>query len=136
MMTDKPIETKTKKMKVECQSCNHKYSEDKINIHISETHETMKCDSCEYKCAGTIMLLRHQRMDHGAASKGASMDDLYDLEIVYRVKIKKWRIDDQSILDNWEWSLCVYDKVQKKWVQTADLDRPGEEAGIESVTEL
>jgi len=64
------------------------------------------------------------------------MDDLYNLEIVYRVKIKKWRIDDQSILDNWEWSLYVYDKVQKKWIPAADLDRPGEEVGIESITEL
>ena len=64
------------------------------------------------------------------------MDDLYDLEVTYRVKIKKWRIDDQSIEANQEWSLWVYDKVQSKWIQTVNLDRPGEDVWVEKVTEL
>ena len=64
------------------------------------------------------------------------MDDLYDLEVTYRVKIKKWRIDDQSIEANQEWSLWVYDKVQNKWIQTVNLDRPGELAWVHKVREV
>lgn len=65
------------------------------------------------------------------------MEDNYDLTITFSIKVAKWRIDDQSDTDNWGWSLWLYDKVQKKWIQASeDLDRPGEEAYIEDVEDL
>ena len=63
-------------------------------------------------------------------------NDEYDLRITFRVKAKKWRIDDQSVVENRKWSLKVYDLVRKSWINVADLDRPGEEAYIESIEEL
>jgi hypothetical protein len=57
-------------------------------------------------------------------------EDLYHLEIELEVKIAKWRIDDQTDPENREWALFVYDRLQNKWVDTADLDRSGEEAYI------
>jgi hypothetical protein len=65
------------------------------------------------------------------------MEDNYDLTVTFSVKVAKWRIDDQSDPANWDWSLWLYDKVQKKWIQTSeDLDRPGEETYIEDVEDL
>jgi len=60
-------------------------------------------------------------------------DDLYDLRVTFRVKLKKWRIDDQSNLDNREWSLKVYDRNLGEWVNVKDINRPGEEAYIEDI---
>lgn len=60
-------------------------------------------------------------------------DDLYDLRITFRVKLKKWRIDDQSIKENREWCLKVYDRNKEEWVSTTDIKRPGEDAYIESI---
>jgi hypothetical protein len=62
-------------------------------------------------------------------------DSIYDLRVTFRVKLKKWRIDDQSILSNRKWTVLVYDEVVKEKRNTADLDRPGERAWIESITE-
>ena len=62
--------------------------------------------------------------------------DEYDLRITFRVKIKKWRIDDQSVPDNREWSLKVYDRNLGEWTSVNYLNRPGEEAYLESVVEL
>jgi len=62
--------------------------------------------------------------------------DEYDLRITFRVKIKKWRIDDQSDPTKREWSLKVYDRNLGEWVHTNHLNRPGEEAYLESVVEL
>jgi hypothetical protein len=62
--------------------------------------------------------------------------DEYDLRITFRVKIKKWRIDDQSDPANREWSLKVYDKNLGEWTSVNYLNRPGEEAYLESVVEL
>jgi len=60
--------------------------------------------------------------------------DLYDLKLTFRVKLKKWRIDDQHDPDNQEWCLWVYDRNLQQWVQTTrDLDRPGEETTIEAI---
>lgn len=64
------------------------------------------------------------------------MDDNYDLSVSFRVKVAKWRIDNQSEPDNWDWSLWLYDKVQNKWIQTVNLDRPGEEAYVYEVVDL
>ena len=64
-----------------------------------------------------------------------SADDLYDLLVTFRVKIKKWRIDPQDDIANREWSLKVYDRNLGKWVHTADLVRPGEDARIVSIEE-
>jgi hypothetical protein len=63
-------------------------------------------------------------------------DDLYDLRIVLRVKLKRWRIDDQSIEDNWEWSTQVFDRNLQQWINITQLTRPGEEAYIESIKEM
>jgi hypothetical protein len=60
-------------------------------------------------------------------------DDLHDLRITFRVKVKKWRIDNQSIKENREWCLKVYDRNKEEWVSTPDLKRPGEDAYIESI---
>ena len=62
--------------------------------------------------------------------------DEYDLRITYIVKIKKWRIDDQNDPANREWSLKVYDRNLGEWVNVNHLNRPGEEAYLESVVEL
>jgi hypothetical protein len=63
-------------------------------------------------------------------------DDLYDLRIVLRVKVKKWRIDDQSNEANWEWSTNVYDRNLQQWINIVNLKRPGEDSYIESITEM
>lgn len=57
-------------------------------------------------------------------------EDLYELDIGFEVKIAKWRIDDQDDIDNREWALFVYDRLQGKWVDTSDCDRPGEDVSI------
>lgn len=64
-------------------------------------------------------------------------DDLYDLRITFRVKIKKWRVDDQTKVSNRNWSLNVYDEVQGTWVNTiGGCGRPGEETYIENLEVL
>jgi hypothetical protein len=63
-------------------------------------------------------------------------DDLYDLRIVLRVKIKRWRIDDQSDEDNREWSTQVFDRNLQQWISITQLNRPGEESYIESIKEM
>lgn len=63
-------------------------------------------------------------------------DDLYDLRIVLRVKLKRWRIDDQSIEDNREWSTQVFDRNLQQWINITQLTRPGEESYIESIKEM
>ena len=60
----------------------------------------------------------------------------YDLRVTFRVKLKKWRVDDQSIESNREWSLCVYDRNTATWTNIKELNRPGEEAYIESIEEV
>jgi hypothetical protein len=64
-----------------------------------------------------------------------SEPDLYDLEITFRIKVKKWRIDDQTDKANREWSLKLYDRNKEEWVRVIDLDRPGEMAGIVSIVQ-
>jgi hypothetical protein len=59
-------------------------------------------------------------------------NDLYDLRITFRVKLKKWRIDSPNINGS-DWCLKVYDRNLEEWVVTtkSGLNRPGEEAYIE-----
>jgi hypothetical protein len=63
-------------------------------------------------------------------------DDLYDLRIVLRVKLKRWRIDDQSDEANREWSTQVFDRNLQQWINITQLNRPGEESYIESIKEM
>jgi hypothetical protein len=63
-------------------------------------------------------------------------DSIYDLRVTFRVKLKKWRINDQSILSNRKWTVLVYDEVLKEKENVSDMNRPGEEAWIESITEI
>ena len=60
----------------------------------------------------------------------------YDLRVTFRVKLKKWRVDDQSDPANREWSLKVYDRNLGEWVHINGLNSPGEEAYLESVQEI
>ena len=62
-------------------------------------------------------------------------DDLYELELTFTVKLKKWRIDDQRKKENREWCLKVYDRNLGMWISTASngLDRPGESGYLTSV---
>jgi len=62
--------------------------------------------------------------------------NLYELELGFEVKIAKWRIDDQSIPENREWALFVFDKIQNKWIDTSDLDRTGEQVYLTRLREL
>jgi hypothetical protein len=64
------------------------------------------------------------------------MDDLHDLRITFRVKLKRWRIDDQQDLNNREWALKVFDRNKEQWVNINDLTRPGEYGSIESIREV
>ena len=64
-----------------------------------------------------------------------SESDIYDLEITFRVQVKKWRIDDQTNKANREWSLKLYDRNKEEWVRINDLNRPGEHAGIVSIVQ-
>ena len=63
-------------------------------------------------------------------------NDLYDLRVTFRVKLKKWRVDDQSDPVNREWSLKVYDRNLGEWVSVKHLSRPGEEAYIEDIRQV
>jgi hypothetical protein len=62
-------------------------------------------------------------------------NDLYDLRLTFRVKLKRWRIDDQSNKENREWSLRFWDRNLEEWkiANESDLNRPGEEAYIEHI---
>jgi hypothetical protein len=60
----------------------------------------------------------------------------YRLKIVYNVKIAKWRIDDQNVLENREWALKVFDRNKQIWLPVSSLDRPGEYATIERIDVL
>jgi len=63
-------------------------------------------------------------------------EDMYELRVVFRVNIKRWRIDDQSNEDNREWNVVVYDRNLQQWVNVGQLNRPGENAYIESIEEI
>lgn len=63
-------------------------------------------------------------------------DSIYNLRVTFRVKLKKWRIDDQSIPSNRKWTLMVYDEVLKQKKNISNFDRPGEETWIESIEEI
>ena len=63
-------------------------------------------------------------------------NDLYDLRVTFRVKLKRWRIDDQSDHNNREWSLNVYDRNLGEWINVKHTNRPGEEAYIETIEEM
>jgi hypothetical protein len=60
----------------------------------------------------------------------------YDLRVTFRVKLKKWRVDEQDIKENREWSLKVYDRNLGEWTHINHLNRPGEDAYLESVEEI
>ena len=62
-------------------------------------------------------------------------NDLYDLLLTFRVKIKKWRIDDQTDPNNQEWCLNFWDRNLEEWktINKNDLNRPGEVGYIENV---
>ena len=60
-------------------------------------------------------------------------DDIQNVSITFNINIKKWRLDDQSIVENREWALEVYDRNLQEWVNVCHLNRPGESAIIESV---
>jgi len=61
-------------------------------------------------------------------------DDMhYRLRITYDVKIAKWRIDDQNVVENREWSLTVFDRNKQQWLPVRMLDRPGEYAEITNI---
>ena len=63
-------------------------------------------------------------------------NDLYDLRVTFRVKLKRWRIDDQRDTNNREWSLNVYDRNLGEWINVKHTNRPGEEAYIETIEEM
>lgn len=66
----------------------------------------------------------------------ANDDMIYKLRILYEVGIAKWRIDDQTIPENREWSLFVYDRNKEEWVELNDCNRPGEYVRIKHVQVL
>jgi hypothetical protein len=55
------------------------------------------------------------------------------LRILYEVDIAKWRIEDQSKLENREWCLYVYDRNKEHWVAVNTLDAPGEGVSIKHI---
>jgi len=63
-------------------------------------------------------------------------DDIYDIRLKVRVKIKRWRIDDQSNPNNREWKIGVWDRNTEQWQDVMNLGRPGEEAYIETIEEV
>ena len=62
-------------------------------------------------------------------------DDLYEVRLTFRVKLKKWRIDNPKDPNGSDWCLKVYDRNIGDWVVTtkSGLNRPGEEAYIEKL---
>lgn len=62
-------------------------------------------------------------------------ESIYDLSVTFRVKIKKWRIDDQNIPDNRHWHLELFDENLDTWIAAMDLNRPGEAVWIASIKE-
>jgi len=54
----------------------------------------------------------------------------YKLRILYEVTVAKWRIDDQRMPDNREWSMYVYDRNRQGWYPVSQLGGPGEGAII------
>ena len=57
----------------------------------------------------------------------------YKLQLIYEIRIAKWRIDDQNLEENREWSLKVFDRNKQLWLPVKYLDRPGEYAKITEV---
>lgn len=60
-------------------------------------------------------------------------DMYYNVLVSFHIQVAKWRIDDPTIKDNWEYSLSVYDRNQGRWVNINDLKRPGEFGAIHAV---
>jgi hypothetical protein len=62
-------------------------------------------------------------------------EDIYDLRITFRLKMKKWRIDDQREPKNRKWALKFWDENLREWRDTSKygLDRPGEKGYVESI---
>jgi hypothetical protein len=60
----------------------------------------------------------------------------YNLDLTFSVRIAKWRIDDPSITENAEWSLCVFDRNLGQWVNVNDLNRPGESGMLKHISIL
>lgn len=57
----------------------------------------------------------------------------YKLRILYEVTVAKWRIDDQRLPENREWSIYVYDRNKTLWRPVSQLDGPGEGAVIKHI---
>lgn len=51
---------------------------------------------------------------------------LYGVVVSFHIQIAKWRIDDPTNKDNWEYSLGIYDRNLGQWVNINDLKRTGE----------
>ena len=55
------------------------------------------------------------------------------LRILYEVEVAKWRIGDQTQIENREWCLYVYDRNKEHWVAVSTLDAPGEGVSIKHI---
>lgn len=60
-------------------------------------------------------------------------DMYYSILVSFHIQVAKWRIDDPTIKDNWEYSLGIYDRNQGRWVNVNDLKRPGEFGSLHKV---
>lgn len=63
-------------------------------------------------------------------------NDLYDIRITVRAKLKRWRLNDQSIEENRKWIIAVYDEVKEDFVNLNECTRPGEESYISNIEVL
>jgi hypothetical protein len=50
----------------------------------------------------------------------------YNIVVSFHMQVAKWRVDDPTNKDNWEYSLEIYDRNQGRWININDLKRPGE----------
>ena len=58
------------------------------------------------------------------------------LRIQYEIEIDRSRIEDQTLIENREWALYVFDRSKQDWIQVNNLDAPGENALITKIQVL
>jgi hypothetical protein len=65
-----------------------------------------------------------------------NLDSTTKLQILYEVEINKSRIADQAHIENREWALYVFDRLQNDWIQVNSLNTPEEKAFIKTIRVL
>jgi hypothetical protein len=95
---------------------------------VENEHElAANCRSCGFR-----MWSEHLTRKNAVTELGGNIK----LRIHYEIEIDRSRIDDQTIAENREWALYLFDRSKQTWIQVNSLDAPGEGASITRIQVL